>query len=75
MRIGLVTIGPGATLGVRTTVLYDSSVGAYCRLGPLTLVAKGEHLPEGTLWTGSPASPPRSGRPPSPPEAGDFSKP
>ena len=63
MRIGRVTIGPGATLGVRTTVLYDSSVGAYCRLGPLTLVAKGEHLPEGTLWTGSPASPPRSGQP------------
>jgi non-ribosomal peptide synthetase-like protein len=62
MRIGRVTIGEGATLGVRTTVLYDSSVGAYCRLGPLTLVAKGEHLPKGTRWSGSPASPPRTPR-------------
>ena len=58
MRIGRVKIGEGSTLGVRTTVLYDASVGAHCRLGPLTLVAKGEHLPEGTRWTGSPASPP-----------------
>jgi non-ribosomal peptide synthetase-like protein len=58
MRIGRVTIGEGATLGVRTTVLYDASVGAHCRLGPLTLVAKGEHLPEATRWTGSPATPP-----------------
>jgi non-ribosomal peptide synthetase-like protein len=62
MRIGRVTIGEGSTLGVRTTVLYDSSVGAYCRLGPLTLVAKGEHLPEGTRWSGSPASPPQTPR-------------
>jgi len=62
MRIGRVQIGEGATLGVRTTVLYDSSVGAHCRLGPLTLVAKGEHLPPGTRWGGSPASPPRNSR-------------
>jgi len=59
MRIGRVKIGKGATLGVRTTVLYDSSVGADCRLGPLTLVAKGEQLTPGTRWAGSPASPPR----------------
>ena len=58
MRIGFVKIGAGTTLGVRTTVLYDSSVGSGCRLGPLTLVAKGEHLPEGTRWSGSPAGPP-----------------
>ncbi len=55
MRIGLVKIGAGATLGVRTTVLYDTSIGAYCRLGPLTLIAKGEHLPERTRWCGTPA--------------------
>jgi non-ribosomal peptide synthetase-like protein len=57
MRIGRVKIGAGSTLGVRTTVLYDASVGAHCRLGPLTLVTKGEHLPAETRWTGSPASP------------------
>jgi non-ribosomal peptide synthetase-like protein len=57
MRIGPVKIGRKATLGVRTTVLYDSSIGDGCRLGPLTLVAKGEHFPAGTHWSGSPAGP------------------
>jgi non-ribosomal peptide synthetase-like protein len=57
MRIGSVKIGKRATLGVRTTVLYDSSVGEGCKLGPLTLVAKGEHFPAGTQWSGSPAGP------------------
>ncbi len=57
MRIGRVTIGRRATLGVRTTVLYDGSVGDECRLGPLTLVSKGEHIPCGTCWEGTPATP------------------
>ncbi len=56
MRIGRVNVGPHATLGTRSTVLYDASVEAHCRLGPLTLLAKGEHLPPNTAWEGSPAS-------------------
>jgi non-ribosomal peptide synthetase-like protein len=60
MRIGSVNIGEGATLGVRTTVLYDTTIGAYCRLGPLTLVAKGEQIPEKTCWSGSPATQPQT---------------
>jgi non-ribosomal peptide synthetase-like protein len=61
MRIGDVKIGEGATLGARTTVLYDAVVGDFCRLGPLTLVAKGEHLPNQTSWEGTPSSPRRAG--------------
>ncbi len=57
MRVGEVQIGEGATLGVRAIVLYDASVGDFCRLGPLTLVAKGEHLPPRSRWEGSPATP------------------
>lgn len=57
MRIGQVRIGARATLGVRATVLYDASVGAECRLGPLTLVAKGEHTPARTSWEGTPSAP------------------
>ncbi len=57
MRIGEVRIGARATLGVRATVLYDASVGDECRLGPLTLVAKGEHTPERTAWEGTPSAP------------------
>jgi non-ribosomal peptide synthetase-like protein len=57
MRIGMVQIGARATLGVRATVLYDASVGEECRLGPLTLVAKGEHTPARTSWEGTPSAP------------------
>ena len=59
MRIGTVTIGAHSTLGIRSTVLYSASVGEHCRLGPLTLVAKGEHLPPKTSWEGTPASVPK----------------
>ena len=55
MKIGRVDIGAGVTVGARSTILYGSHVGDNARLGPLTLVAKGERLPEGTRWEGSPA--------------------
>jgi non-ribosomal peptide synthetase-like protein len=56
MKIGRVEIGAQTTVGVRSTILYDASVGQGSSLGPLTLVAKGERLPPGTRWEGSPAS-------------------
>ncbi len=59
MKIGSVDIGPRVTVGARGTILYDSQVGENARLGPLTLVAKGERLPAGTRWEGSPARPAR----------------
>jgi non-ribosomal peptide synthetase-like protein len=57
MKIGLVKIGARVTVGVRGTILYDSEIGDDARLGPMTLVAKGERLPAGTRWEGSPARP------------------
>ena len=57
MKIGMVEIGAQATIGPRTTILYDTHVGNAVRLGPLTLVAKGERLPAATRWEGSPAAP------------------
>ena len=57
MKIGLVEIGVQTTVGTRTTILYDTHVGAGVKLGPLTLVAKGERLPAATRWEGSPAAP------------------
>ncbi|HSY16900.1 MAG TPA: Pls/PosA family non-ribosomal peptide synthetase [Candidatus Acidoferrales bacterium] len=57
MKIGLVEIGAQTTIGPRTTILYDTNVGDRVSLGPLTLVAKGERLPAGTRWEGSPAAP------------------
>ncbi len=57
MKIGRVRIGADAQVGPRCTVLYDAEVGDGARLGPLTLVAKGERIPADTAWTGSPAQP------------------
>ncbi len=57
MKIGWVEIGARVTVGVRSTILYDAHVGENARLGPLTLAAKGERLPAGTRWEGSPAKP------------------
>jgi hypothetical protein len=38
-------------------VLYDSHVGDFARLGPLTIVMKGESIPAHTEWSGAPAQP------------------
>jgi non-ribosomal peptide synthetase-like protein len=59
MKIGWVDIGARVTVGARSTILYDAHVGENARLGPLTLVTKGERLPGGTQWEGSPAKPVR----------------
>jgi len=56
MKIGLVDIGRRVTVGIRSTILYDTQVGNDVRLGPLTLVAKGERLPAATRWEGSPTA-------------------
>jgi non-ribosomal peptide synthetase-like protein len=57
MKIGRIEIGARVTVGARTTMLYDTRVGDDVRLGPLTLVAKGEDLPASTRWEGTPAAP------------------
>ncbi|HXF11099.1 MAG TPA: Pls/PosA family non-ribosomal peptide synthetase, partial [Desulfuromonadaceae bacterium] len=56
MKIGTVEIGAGVTVGTRTTILYDTRIADNVQLGPLTLVAKGERLPAGTRWEGTPAT-------------------
>jgi non-ribosomal peptide synthetase-like protein len=55
MKMSYVTIEPGATVGTRAIVLYDSVVGEDVSLGSLSLLMKGEHLPSGTRWHGIPA--------------------
>jgi len=53
-----VTVGPGST------VLYDTRIGDHARLGPLTVVMKGETIPAASPWIGSPAQPWRRPRKP-----------
>jgi non-ribosomal peptide synthetase-like protein len=57
MKVGRVNIGNGVTIGAGSTVLYDTHVGDFARLGPLTLVMKGESLPANSEWIGAPAVP------------------
>jgi len=55
MKMSVVTIKPGATIGTRSIVLYDSVVGDDVCLGSLSLLMKGEHLTAGSRWRGIPA--------------------
>ncbi|MGC0417207.1 Pls/PosA family non-ribosomal peptide synthetase [Embleya sp. AB8] len=57
MKMSHVRIGAGSSVGTRSVVLYDAQVGAGTTLDALSLVMKGEHLPDGTRWRGIPARP------------------
>ncbi len=57
MKVGRVKVGDGVTIGAGSTVLYDTHIGDFARLGPLTLVMKGEAIPPHTEWVGAPAEP------------------
>lgn len=57
MKVGRVSVARGVTVGSGATVLYDTVVSEYARLGPLTLVMKGESIPANSEWVGIPAEP------------------
>jgi non-ribosomal peptide synthetase-like protein len=60
MKIDRVDIGRKVYIGPRSAVLYSAQVGDNARIGPLTLVMKGEHIPAATGWHGLPAAPQRN---------------
>ncbi|GJD53557.1 D-alanine--D-alanyl carrier protein ligase [Methylobacterium crusticola] len=57
MKVGRVEIGRGVSVGAFATVLYDTQVGDYAQLRPLTIVMKGEAIPANSRWEGAPAVP------------------
>jgi non-ribosomal peptide synthetase-like protein len=57
MKIGRIDVGKGVVVGAGSTVLYDTHCGDYSRLGPLTVLMKGESLPAHSEWVGAPAEP------------------
>jgi non-ribosomal peptide synthetase-like protein len=57
MKVGRIEIGRGATIGSGCTILYDTRIGDFARIEPLTLVMKGEQIPAHTMWQGAPAVP------------------
>jgi non-ribosomal peptide synthetase-like protein len=52
-----VRIDAGATLGPHGVVLPSARIGRHARVGPGSLVMRGEHVPEGTSWVGNPIGP------------------
>ncbi|MRW90554.1 amino acid adenylation domain-containing protein [Duganella sp. FT80W] len=59
MKIDHVVIGERVYMGPRAAVLYSAAIGDNARLGALTLVMKGEHIPANSNWAGCPAAPSR----------------
>lgn len=59
MKIGRVKIGARSSVGSNAIVLYDAVLEPDVVLGDLTLVMKGEVVPERSRWEGSPAAPMR----------------
>jgi non-ribosomal peptide synthetase-like protein len=59
MKVDHVKIGQRVYMGPRSSVLYSAEVGDNARLGPLTLVMKGENIPAASRWAGCPAAPAR----------------
>jgi len=57
MKLSRSDIGARATIGAYSTTLYDTRIGEDAALGALSILMKGEELPPGTTWEGSPARP------------------
>lgn len=57
MKIGRVQIGSRCSIGSCSVVLYDTQLGDDVQVAPLSLVMKGERLPNASHWHGSPVQP------------------
>ncbi|TAN54940.1 MAG: amino acid adenylation domain-containing protein [Magnetospirillum sp.] len=55
MKVGRVRLNPGVSIGSGSTVLYDTHIGEFARIGKLTIVMKGESIPAHGEWEGAPA--------------------
>jgi len=55
MKMSRLDIGPGASVGSRSVILYDSVIGAGGAVDAMSLIMKGEHVPARTAWQGIPA--------------------
>jgi non-ribosomal peptide synthetase-like protein len=55
IKVGPLKIGDRSTVGIFSVILCDSEVKSDVHVGHLSLVMKGETIPAGTTWAGSPA--------------------
>lgn len=57
MRLDQVKLKDGATLGPAAISLPGTIIGSGTTIGPLSLVMRGEQVPDGTRWLGNPIGP------------------
>jgi len=52
-----VVLRRGSTLGPHSVILPSSTLGRHATVGPVSLVMRGESVPDKTRWTGNPIGP------------------
>jgi non-ribosomal peptide synthetase-like protein len=57
LSMGQVTLRRGATLGANSVILPASTLGRHATVGPVSLVMRGESVPDKTCWVGNPIGP------------------
>ena len=57
MTTGRIVVGNRCSIGAMSVVLQDAEVEDGAAVGDLSLIMKGERLPKGTRWHGTPARP------------------
>lgn len=55
LHLDRIRIGANAFVGAKTVILPGGTVGAFARVKDQSLVARGQVIPEGETWAGSPA--------------------
>lgn len=57
LRLGRVTLCAGSTLGPNGVILPAAVLGRHATVGPVSLVMRGELVPDKTRWIGNPIGP------------------
>ena len=52
-----VVLQRGATLGPNSVILPAATLGRHATVGPVSLVMRGESVPDKTRWIGNPIGP------------------
>ena len=57
LAMDVVRLQRGATLGPNSVVLPSATIGRHATVGPVSLVMRGESVPDKTIWIGNPIGP------------------
>jgi len=57
LSMDVVTLRTGSTLGPNSVILPAATLGRHSTVGPVSLVMRGESVPDRTRWIGNPIGP------------------